>query len=228
MDETQAMKRSQIIALAALAVAENMGLKVGYASEIKSQADYETRLKTLIRSLWFNRIDLFGYVDSHISMINRFFGQAWREGSKDCGVTFPKDSSPEELQRFDQETSDEIERVLPFAEEILAANAEEDSRVDRFIIRASMWANQWGRIKNLAAQMACQDRPMKWVWNPVREHCADCARMNGRVYRNSTWQRYGILPRIRELACHGYNCGCSLVPTDEPITPGRPPALIGG
>jgi hypothetical protein len=221
------MKRSQVIALAALAVAENMGLKVGYASEIKSQADYESQLKTLIRSLWFGRIDLFGYVDSHVSMVTRFFGQAWRQGSKDCGVNFPSESSVEELQRFDEETNDEIRRVLPFAEEIVAAK-DADGNVDQFIIRARMWANQWGRIRNLASQIVCKDRKLRWRRNPLKESCVDCVRMDGRVYRASTWQKYGILPRTRELACHGYYCGCGFEPTDEPITPGRPPALVGG
>ena len=222
------MKRSQVVGLAALAIAEHMGLEVGFASEIKSQADYESQLNTLIRSLWAGRIDLFGYVDSHVSMINRFFGQAWRQGSKDCGINFPGDSSVEELQTFDREVNDEIERVLPFAQEILAVKAEVDSKVDRFIIRATMWANQWGRIRNLAAAMACRDRPMLWLYSPLKEHCADCNRMNGRIYRNSVWQNYGILPQSRDLACGGYRCGCRLIPTDLPMTPGRPPVLLGG
>lgn len=221
------MKRSQLVGLAALAIAENMGLEISFASEIKSQADYESQLKMLIRSLWKDRIDLFGYVDSHVSMVSRFFGQAWRQGSKDCGVNFPRDSSVEELQTFDREVNEEIGRVLPFAQEIVAAKAEPEAKVDRFIVRATMWANQWERMRNLAASMACKDRPMKWVWNPTREHCQDCATMNGRVYRNSIWRKYGILPQSRDLACHGYHCGCRLIPTDEPITPGRPPALIG-
>ena len=50
---------------------------------------------------------------------------------------------------------------------------------------------------------------------------------DGRVYRASVWAAYGIATQSPKLSCHGYNCKCELVATQNPCTPGKPPRMTG-
>lgn len=91
--------------------------------------------------------------------------------------------------------------------------------------RASLWSNEYERVYNRALTIFDDDARLKWMVSPNKEHCTDCGKMNGRVYRASTWRNAGIYPRDRKLECCGYKCGCNFVVTDEPLTSGAPPKV---
>jgi hypothetical protein len=59
----------------------------------------------------------------------------------------------------------------------------------------------------------------------VVHNCTDCRRLNGRVYRSSTWRKADLYPRKHTLECKGYRCACEFVLTSKPCTPGFPPRL---
>jgi hypothetical protein len=54
-----------------------------------------------------------------------------------------------------------------------------------------------------------------WVYDPRKEHCKDCLRLNGQIHTMKEYLKKGILPQSPRLACNGYNCGCSLVLTEQ-------------
>jgi hypothetical protein len=91
--------------------------------------------------------------------------------------------------------------------------------------RVELWVNGFQRIKTLAQTLACGDLKYEWQLGMRLVHCKDCKKLNGRVYRGSIWAKHDIYPRHWDLECRGVHCGCGLVQTDKPLTPGFPPKL---
>lgn len=60
------------------------------------------------------------------------------------------------------------------------------------------------------------EKHYRWGLGPTKEHCGDCARLNGQVHTGSEWAASGWRPASRGLECTGYNCLCSLEETDGP------------
>lgn len=91
--------------------------------------------------------------------------------------------------------------------------------------------NSWTRSTTNASLMVYNlevDESPEFFANGILVHnCADCSRVEGRVYRNSVWAKYGWQPGSSDLACQGFRCRCTLDPTDEPVTSGRPPSMRG-
>jgi hypothetical protein len=190
----------------------------------KSYNTYLTSIRGAIRALYREQLSLFEFVDNMVSIIERNLIIAWNNGAADCGIR-PNEFSQAELLVRDRYISDQFRYILGLGQSVQADR--NVVRIGESLRRAEMWANRWRDIRALGSQTVCADIKMLWQWAPEKEHCVDCQAMNGRVYRNSTWNRYGIRPGSANLACFGGHCGCELVPTDLPITPGRPPALKG-
>ena len=53
-----------------------------------------------------------------------------------------------------------------------------------------------------------QQRRYIWRYDPAKDHCQDCANLNGVVLTAAEWRQLGIKPQSRKLACNGYQCGC--------------------
>lgn len=208
-----------------------------------SQATFGKAIRDVIRAYFFGFTTDFGFQDQMIAAFERYFEQAWAEGAAECGIR-PEERTADEATRLNQFIFEQANFLPNFASQIEAgrASAIEAGKIDAedpntrstpselqsAFRRGQMWENRWGEVKALGQQMACQDRKAKWVINPAKESCEDCLNANSRVYRMSVWDRYGWRPKSRSLACHGYHCGCEFQFTDEPVTPGRPPAMMGG
>jgi hypothetical protein len=79
------------------------------------------------------------------------------------------------------------------------------------------WTN--GSLSDMLYKGMEDGAPRKmWLWryNPAKEHCVTCLRLNGQVHQMKTYASRGLLPRSTRLVCHGDNCGCRLIPHDGP------------
>jgi len=179
-------------------------------------------IRNAVRDLWRGDTELALFLAAMLFVIRAGFTRAWETGAQACGIT-PQELTPEEIRRREQEIILEVSFVNSFALDILAFSRAAGGTLAPFLRRAEMWANRFGAIQGLATSMACQDQKLMWIWNPLKDHCSDCAMYNGRVYRASTWAKYDIYPKMPSLECHGKHCGCSFVVTDASVTPGRPP-----
>lgn len=193
-------------------------------AENKSYSSYLTSIRGAIRGLYREQLSLFEFVDNMVSVVERNLIMAWNDGAKDCGLRSNEFSQSELLIR-DRYITDQFRYILPLGQAVQLDRNK--VRIGEALKRANMWANRWFDIRALGSQTVCADVKMLWEWDPYKEHCCDCRAMNGRVYRNSTWAKYGIRPGSSNLACFGGHCGCKMSKTDLPITPGRPPALKG-
>lgn len=188
------------------------------------EGDFRKNIRSAIRGLWSGSINYYEFIEQMTLAIRYGYTYAWYDGAGKCGI-LPSELSPEELLRLDREIMNEIQYLSNFANSISQNSKRNKGKLAPLFDRAEMWVNNFGRISGIAMSLACQDKKLKWVWNPLKEHCSDCQRLNNRVYRASIWSKYNISPRMRRLACGGFKCGCRFEETQEPVTPGRPPMI---
>lgn len=195
--------------------------------DAKALDDFARQVRAAARILW--RGDdpnaLFNFVDSLNSAVTRGYAQAWTEGAKACGI-LPADRTPEEQRVLDEYISIAQQRLMPLAEFIAQNSRASGGKWADIQPRLGMWINRYTELRNRAQQMSCKDQKLKWIFGDTK-HCIDCKNLNGRIYRASVWAKYNLRPQMRELACSGFNCACAFQVTDEPVTPGHPPALRG-
>jgi len=189
--------------------------------------NYYAGIRAATRGLWTGALSYDQFFDAMDATIRRGLPQAWHEGAQECGIA-PSELSSAEKVGLQQAIVSELNYIDGFATAIEAGSKANGGKLEPLMSRADLWVARYNDVTNRARVKACADKKLMWVWNPRKEHCADCARLNGRVYRASTWDRYGLRPQSPDLECKGFKCGCSFAPTDESCTPGRPPSLVGG
>lgn len=187
--------------------------------------DYRRSVRAAVRQYWKGEADRFQFIDGMIGLIRRGLTRAFQDGAKAVGV-LPDELTPVELTALEEKINDQYQYVLDLAKEI-EANRDSEGKLGSLFARAELWINRFGEIKEVAMNLVGQDQKLEWVLGQTEEHCADCQKLAGRVYRASVWAKYGIAPKSRELACGGWLCDCERVPTSKPATKGRPPKLTG-
>ncbi len=190
----------------------------------RGETDYSRSIRSAVYGLWSGQMSFPGYVQTMVGAIDRGFTRAWMQGASDCGIG-EGELTPEENQALYTEINSEISFIYGFADDIMAGSRDNKGKLGPLYSRAEMWVNRFEFIRSMARSMACKDQKLQWKMGPTKEHCKDCIRMNNRVYRASIWDKYGLVPRSRDLECGGYHCLCEFVPTNLPVTPGRPPGL---
>lgn len=190
----------------------------------KSLSDFRSAIRAEVRRLWTGNGDIFDFFEGMNSAINIYFEQAWAEGARQCGIE-PSERTVEEAQELEQFKVSNRQYITRFGEAVEKNSRENGGKLTPLLSRSDLWTNTYREVQNKAQQMACGDIKLKWLWNPLKDHCSSCRKLNGRVYRASIWDKYNIRPQMRGLECGGWRCGCEFVPTDEPVTPGRPPAI---
>lgn len=82
--------------------------------------------------------------------------------------------------------------------------------------RLSLWVLGALGLANVAQVLGHPEQRYEWVLGATRQHCGDCARLNGQVHTGSEWKRSGWTPQGHNLECKGWNCDCKLMPTNRP------------
>lgn len=188
------------------------------------QDQYKREIVGLARKLWSGDMTPFEFTDNMFSVMRRNFTLAWIDGARLQGVTDIADNEMLRVQDYTQEQAQYLPGLADYIQNNSKVSGGKFSSLD---VRLDMWANRWRDFWNEARLFYAGDAHIKWVMNPDKENCPDCLALNGRVYTRSTWNKYGLHPQMKELNCKGYACGCRFVKTDESITPGHPPALVG-
>lgn len=189
--------------------------------------DYRLGIRAAVRGLWSGVFDLFEFVDVMLPTIRRGLTRAADDGLLSVGMK-PDERTPAEQIALDKQINSEFDHVLPFGRDIVANNKASGAKLDPLFKRAEMWILRYTDVENEARTMAANDPKLEWVWNPAKEHCDSCARLNGKVKRASYWREVGVLPQSPPnpmLLCGGWKCGCELRPTDKPLSKGRLPNL---
>lgn len=100
----------------------------------------------------------------------------------------------------------------------------DETPIDPLLARATLWANRWTEAYNQAVQLITSENGGNMVWElgATEQHCDTCAALNGIVARASEWKELGVAPQNAPndlLTCGGWQCDCSLTPTDKRRSP---------
>ena len=191
----------------------------------KNINSYRSGMRAAARAGYYGQWDVATVMNSMDSTIRRGLVQAWAEGAKKGGLSVG-DMTPEEISKVQAIIFEQQAFVDGLASWVVTAKAEGISITDVYA-RVDLWLAVYKRVVDIAYMLAAKDGKSKWLRTLTKDSCIDCVTYHGRVYRNSIWEKYGIHPQSRGLACTGLRCGCDKVPTDEPITRGKPPAMTG-
>lgn len=133
------------------------------------------------------------------------------DGMRDGGI---------ELPQIDKQGENLIGRwrtqQLPFVNKFADSVFDKEQSYAQLRSRAQMWVNK--SINPLYYEglaIAAKDKLFMWVLDPVKENCVTCLRLNGQVHKMKDFIASTFLPQAPTLACKGFQCGCTLVPSDQ-------------
>lgn len=163
-------------------------------------------------------------------LITRQYPVAWAEGMMDVDLTLA-DMTARERQALQAATNAARGAVRGLQRFITAHLKKDDptrTYANTIAPRVNIWINGYAAVANRAAAMAGKDQKMEWRLGPTDINCRSCLKLDGKVKRASWWADNSVLPRIPGapwLSCKGYNCLCTISPTDKPLSRGRMPRL---
>jgi len=197
------------------------------------ERDYGRSIRAAARGLLQGIFDEFQFIDTMLSTIRRGLTNAFKAGLKQAGAQPSDLDTPEYLPErlaLDGLINENMSSLFAFSGFIQQRKVKyydegkKQLALDQVFNRALLWSNQYDKARVLAFTMASGDQKMLWTRGPTSDSCSTCIRFDGRVYRASTWTKHGALPKVEALCCHGFNCLCTLTPTDLPMTKGHFPA----
>lgn len=181
-------------------------------------------LRSAVRAFWNGTYNWYEFHEEMQTAIRHYFPQAWREGLATAGI-MDEEMNDDERLRLEREIVREVGYIPAFADAIERGSKANGGRLTPLFIRTDRWAASYNRIRSLAMTFAKNDPNYEWVMGPTREHCKDCLKLEGRVYRASRWKAADIAPRSHRLTCKGFHCLCEFVATTKRGTPGPMPAI---
>lgn len=193
--------------------------RVTIAEAIQStRLDFEGAVEALLLEAVRGGVKRSTFVSRLMQLIRGYGEQAYRDGLKDGGVESELDDS--DLAQFRRFADEQRQYVQGIADAIYA-----DDRVtpDEAENKPAMWFNKSVYPQYLMGiESASQNAALEWVLGSTDEHCGSCRALSGQVRRAKYWLTT-IQPKSGALACKGFNCECTLQPTDRPISKGSLP-----
>lgn len=98
--------------------------------------------------------------------------------------------------------------VTSLADDIYSGAYSGEGGWEKLDNRLNLWDAALEAIHSFFQLLIRGDPYIRWVWNPDKDHCFDCARLNGQVHRASAWKKSGYYPKSYDLECRGFWCGC--------------------
>lgn len=118
---------------------------------------------------------------------------------------------------------DELAYIQEFADAVqVATKAITLADITR---RLGIWANQFERLKNRAMLFFGGEKRLMWREGDTVKKCVTCVGLDGQVRTANEWARLNIQPQDKQLECGGWNCDCSFVVTNAPLTNSPLPPL---
>jgi hypothetical protein len=155
---------------------------------------------------------------------------AWIEALREEGIESLDDLEPEEIDQMRDRIALELTFIAGFADFIISRSKAEGFKLrdPAMVSRVNMWVARYMDMFSQARQIAGGIKRYEFVYDPEKENCWSCLKLNGQVRRMSAWKRFDCRPQHPDLDCmHSANgptvCGCEFVLTDEPASKGPLP-----
>lgn len=182
-------------------------------------AEYKTydfmlaRVEGLVRGVYSNNVG-GDFIDIMASLISGQLTQAYRQAYEDEGYT---DFMLPEYLATSLETMilNQFDYVDQFFRDVVDARID-GKPIQPLLARAAMWANRWNEAYNEAIRLITAENGGNLIWMiGEAEHCTTCLALNGIVASGKEWEASGWKPQSADLECGGYNCKCTLTPTNQ-------------
>lgn len=191
-----------------------------------SEATFRNDIRGAVRGLWARAIDKAQFNRAMSVSLKLELGRAWGEGSQECGISLAE-LAEDEIEARDNFIKEQQDYISGFADAITEVDNKDKATIFPLFERAKMWLNRYADARNQAKQMACENQKLEWLIGPTEQHCPDCSKYNGRVYRAKVWAAKEIRPQSPRLNCHGFRCLCSFRVTTKRLTKGVPSRMTG-
>ncbi|NRA49970.1 MAG: hypothetical protein HRU12_12620 [Phaeodactylibacter sp.] len=191
----------------------------------KSMLTFRREIRRWLREAWLGETNNFNFQLDMSETISKEYRRGFRNGFRQfrpvSAITAEDDKLWEDQVRKDTNYLNELYNWVLLNDKASGGTWREVSK------RGDKWLSRYDELFSLGQTAGARGKKLKWVINPAKESCVDCIRLAGRVYYADKWLEYDIRPQSARLACFGVFCGCKFVETDEPVTKGRPPKLVG-
>ncbi len=187
---------------------------------------YRKGIRANVYALWRGAINNGQFKNNMSVHIGRLLPEAFNEGALRCGITFDEYTLNERLE-LDSIIQNERQYIPGFAEAIYNGRRGIGLLRDMFD-RAELWNSRYADVVGRATVMVCKNKKGEWVYDPAKENCPSCERLNGKVKRMSYWREKGVEPKKppnEKLECGGWKCGCEIRITTKPMSKGPLPRL---
>ena len=195
-----------------------------YMYETVAYKTYDYMLKQiegLVRGVYSG--DVGGaFIDTMANLISGQFTQAFEQAWKD---EEGRGELPDYLaSALESAILNQYDYVDQYYRDIVDARVDK-TPIDPLLFRATLWAQRWTESYNEAIRLIALENGgnMVWTLGATEAHCPECAAFDGIVARASEWDALGIRPQNAPnsaISCGGWQCDCSLTPTDKRRTAG--------
>jgi hypothetical protein len=195
----------------------------------KTLVAYKRELRSIMRGVIDNQIPVPSAVQTTDSLVRRQLPMAAYEGIEKGGLR-RGDLTQDELIAIQNVIFNEQDYVIGLVEFAKSQSGKEQPSYSAVFNRVDMWASRYDMVVDKFYQMAAGNKKRIWKRHGLHktiDSCVDCLTYDGKVYRNSIWEKYDIQTQMWDLTCRGGHCGCDKQETDEPITRGFPPQPKG-
>ena len=189
----------------------------------KTADAYELHVWSYMREFFTGGVDAFGFIDLMAAEIDNQLWRGWREGAESVGV-YPEDF--EDIDNAVIESSigneqDYLDGIAGDIEAFIAEGGHTDAEFNAaFRQRAVLWARGYQLAVDKAVLHFGGKDKLEWVLGDSEESCATCLALNGIVAWAQEWNEAAVVPGGNMLACGGWQCHCTLEPTDKRRTSG--------
>ena len=151
---------------------------------------YRSGLRSAARGLWGGAGDYAWFANTMMITIDRGMMMAFIEGTEACGIS-KEEWTFEERMAQRRATFEQYMYIGSLGEFILQNSQAVGGSWGAVENRIEVWVQRYNEVRERAQSMACADFKAVWVYGDTIKHCDDCSYAAGRVYRLSTWDKYG-------------------------------------
>jgi hypothetical protein len=210
---------------AAPQVKAHLSMQTRYTLAIPSVKTYDYFLEVVERAVKSVYNGLIGgdFVDILGSLIKGQIKQAYEAAWTDEGNDPPLPAFLETAMNNSIDDQSNFDWIYQYYQDIIDARVDKTS-IEPLLYRAQLWANRYTEAQNDAARLIQSEMGGNMIWRMggTEKHCSTCAALDGIVAYATEWETAQLKPQGAPndlLECGGWNCGCSLEPTEQRRSP---------
>ena len=198
---------------------------------IKTQGTYDSHLWAASLAL-FRTGDLSAFLDTFIEEIRNQLTRAFNQGARDVGVD-PSEFTRTDLDHLESWINSEYNYVISLAqaiEDLRTTGVSLDDFRTRIRWRIGLWSNRFNEVVNEARIYFGGRVRLQWQIGAAEAHCPTCSALDGLVAFAEEWDQARVRPQHPpnpHLKCEGWNCTCSLPPTERRRSPRALNSILG-